>query len=125
MATGVGTALDQPDSKPARYLREHKLRLAIWIGAVESLLTFFVLSHYVVWVLAVVAIAWWFTMGRRYTSATARHLSWIFAASQGIAVIIPTALHIVLHIAEWTLYAAVVIAAAVGLFILFTQREKP
>jgi FtsH-binding integral membrane protein len=121
MTTGAGTALDQPGSRPARYLKEHRLRLAIWIGAVEGLLTIFVLSHYVVYVLAIVAIAWWFTMGRRYSSATARHLSWIFAASQAIAVLIP----VILHIAKWAAITAVVIAAAIGLFILFTEREKP
>jgi hypothetical protein len=122
MATPAGSALDHPASRPARYLREHRLRLTIWIGAIEGLLTLLgFLPHLAVYVLAVVAIAWWFTMGRRYTSPTARHLTWIFAASQAVAVLIPA----VLHIAKWLAITAIVIAAAVGLFILFTEREKP
>jgi FtsH-binding integral membrane protein len=122
MATTAGTSLDQPDSKPARYLREHRLRLSIWIGAAEGLLTLLgFLPHLAVYVLAVVAILWWFTMGRRYTSPTARHLTWIFAASQAIAVLVPT----VLHIAKWAAITAIVVAAAIGLFILFTERDKP
>ena len=60
--------------------------------------------------LAAVAIAWWFTMGRRYTSPTARHLTWIFASSQAIAVLIPS----VLHIAKWLAVSAIIVAAAIG-----------
>ncbi len=121
MATPVGTALDHPASKPARYLREHRLRLTIWIGAIEGLLVLLgVLDHLVIYVLAAVAILWYFTMGRRYTSPTARNLSWIFAASQAVAVLVPA----VLHVAKWLAITAVVVAAAIGLVILFTERDK-
>ena len=122
MASRVTAALDHPDSKPARYLREHRLRLAIWIGAIEGFLTLIgFLPHLAVYILAAVAIGWWFTMGRRYTSATARHLTWIFASSQAIAVLIPS----VLHIAKWLAVSAIIVAAAIGLIILFTERERP
>ena len=122
MANGETAALDHPDSKPARYLRQHRLRLTIWIGAVEGFLTLIgVLPHLAIYVLAIVAIAWWFTMGRRYTSATARHLTWIFAASQAIAVLVPATLHIFKLLA----IGVIVIAAVVGLVILFTERERP
>ena len=122
MATRETAALDHPDSKPARYLRQHRLRLTIWIGAIEGFLTLIgVLPHLAIYVLAIVAIAWWFTMGRRYTSPTARHLTWIFASSQAIAVLIPS----VLHIARWLAITAIIAAAAIGLFILFTERERP
>jgi hypothetical protein len=122
MATPAGTALDHPASKQGRYLREHRLRLAIWIGAIEGLLTLLgFLPHLAIYVLAIVAIAWWFTMGRRYTSPTARQLTWIFAASQAIAVLVPA----VLHIAKWAAITAIVVAAVIGLVILFTDREKP
>jgi hypothetical protein len=120
MAT-TSTSLDQPASKPASYLREHRLKLAIWIGAIEGLLALLgIIWGPVIYVLAVVAIAWWFTMGRRYKSPTARNLTWIFAASQGIAVVIPA----VLHIAKWVAITAIVIAAVVGLAILFMDRDK-
>jgi hypothetical protein len=116
------SALDHPPSKPARYLREHRLRLTIWIGAIEGFLVLIgVIDHLVVYVLAAVAILWYFTMGRRYTSPTARNLSWIFAASQAVAVLVPA----VLHVAKWLAITAVVVAAAIGLVILFTEREKP
>ena len=108
-------------SKPGGYLREHRLRLTIWIGAVEGGLTLLgLLPHLAVYILAAVAIGFWAIAGRKYESSTARNLSWIFAASQAIAVLIPS----VLHIAKWIAVSAVIVAAAVGLVILFTEREK-
>jgi hypothetical protein len=120
MTTGAN-ALEPAGSKPSRYLREHRLRLTIWIGAIEGVLTLLgLLPHLAVYLLAAVAIGFWAFVGRKYESATARQLSWIFAASQAIAVLIPS----VLHIARWIAITAVIIAAAVGLVILFTERDK-
>ena len=80
MSSGAN-ALDQPGSKPSRYLREHRLRLTIWIGAGEGLLTLLgLIPHLAVYILAAVAIGFWVVAGRKYESATARHLAWIFAA---------------------------------------------
>ncbi len=113
--------LDNRDSKPGRYLRQHKLRLTLWIGAIEGTLTLLgVIPHLAVYVLAIVALAWWITMGRKYTSSAARHLSWIFAMSQAIAVLIPAALHIVKGLA----IAAIIIAVIAGLVLLFAERDK-
>jgi hypothetical protein len=118
----TANAIEPAGSKPSRYLREHRLRLTIWIGAVEGVLTLLgVLPHLAVYILAAVAIVFWAVAGRKYSSPTARNLSWIFAASQAIAVLIPS----VLHIARWIAITAVIIAAAIGLVILFTEREKP
>jgi hypothetical protein len=115
-------ALEQGGAKQAPYLRRHRLRLTIWIGAVEGALVLFIGGslHYAVYILAVVAIAFWAFVGRNYESSNAKTLSWIFAASQAIAVLIP----VVLHIAKWAAISAIVIAAAVGLVILFAEREK-
>ncbi len=119
--TSGATVLDKPDSKPGRYLREHKLRLTLWIGAIEGALTLLgVIPHLAVYVLAIVAIVWWAAMGRKYRSSSARHLTWIFAASQAIAVLIPGALHIVKGLA----IAALIVAALVGLVVLFAERNK-
>ncbi|HUK44023.1 MAG TPA: hypothetical protein VLV28_01890 [Gaiellaceae bacterium] len=120
MSTGAN-ALEPAGSKPSRYLKEHRLKLTIWIGAIEGALTLIgVIPHLVVFVLAAAAILFWVFAGRNYKSSTARHLTWIFAASQAIAVLIPT----VLHVAEWLAIGVVVVAAVVGLVILFAEREK-
>ena len=120
MSSGAN-ALEPAGSKPSRYLREHRLRLTIWIGAIEGGLTLLgLLPHLAVYILAAVAIAFWALVGRKYESSTARNLSWIFAASQAIAVLIPS----VLHVARWIAVTAVIIAAAIGLVILFTERDE-
>jgi hypothetical protein len=121
MAASGTNVLDKPDSRPGRYLREHKLRLTLWIGAIEGALTLIgVIPHLAVYVLAIIAIGWWVVMGRKYRSSTARHLTWIFAASQAIAVLIPG----VLHIAKWIAVTAIIVAAVVGLVVLFAERDK-
>jgi hypothetical protein len=120
MSSGAN-ALEHSSSKPGRYLREHRLRLTIWIGAGEGLLTLLgLIPHLAVYILAAVAIAFWALVGRKYDSATARNLSWIFAASQAIAVLIPS----VLHIARWIAVSAIILAAVVGLVFLFTERDR-
>ncbi|HEY4347242.1 MAG TPA: hypothetical protein VGM80_06595 [Gaiellaceae bacterium] len=113
--------LDRPASKPAQYLRDHRLRITAWIGAGEGLLTLLhVIPHLAVYILAIAAVAFYITTARNYTSSTARQLTWIFAASQALAVLVP----IVLHIAETVAVIAIAIIAAVALVFLFAERKK-
>jgi hypothetical protein len=70
--------------------------------------------------LAIVAMAFWVTAARRYRSSTARQLSWIFAASQALAVLVP----ILLFFAEWIAIVSITIVAVVALVILFAERER-
>jgi hypothetical protein len=109
----------RPPSKPAKYLRDHRFRLTLWIAAIEGLLVFVgVIPHLVIYVLAVVAIGYWAAFARRYRSATARNASWIFAASQALTVLIP----VVLFVAKWIAIGAIAIVAVVALVILFAER---
>ncbi len=123
MGMGTANALEQRLSKPARYLATHRLRLTLWIAVPEGLLVVLgVISgfKYVVYVLAVVAIVFWITTARRYQSSVARQASWIFAASQALAVLVP----IVLIIAKWAAVTAIAILAIVALVFLFAERER-
>jgi hypothetical protein len=121
MASNPAGVLDNPDSKPGRYLRQNRLKLALWIGAIEGTLTLIgVIPHLAVYLLAIVAIVWFVAAGRKYTSPSARSITWIFAASQAIAVLIPGALHLLKGLA----IAAIVIAAVAGLILLFSERDK-
>ena len=111
----------RPPSRPARYLREHRLRITLWTAAIEGLLVLVhVIPHLVVYVLAVVAIAFWALQARNYRSAIARNSSWIFAASQALAVLIP----VVLFVAKWIAVGAIALIAVVALVILFAERPK-
>src|ERR1700692_4174212 len=91
--------LERPASKPAKYLRDHRMRIATWLGAGEGLLTVVVGGigvHGAGYWLAITAVAFYVMVVRNYKSSAARQLAWIFAASQSLAVLVP----IVLHIAE-------------------------
>jgi hypothetical protein len=107
-------------SRPARYLREHRFKITLWTAAIEGLLVFVhVIPHLVVYVLAVAAIVFWAGMARRYRSPLARNLSWIFASSQALAVLIP----IVLFVAKWIAVGAIALLAVGALIILFADRS--
>ena len=119
MSTGV-TALDHPDPKPSR-LRANRLRITLWIGAIEGVLVLVgAIPHLVVYLLAIVATGFYVAVGRNYTSPTARSLTWIFAGSQLLTVLVP----IILFFAKTIAIIVIVGLAVVGLLILFTDRGK-
>jgi hypothetical protein len=116
----MATALEQRLSKPAAYLRNHRLRITAWIAAPEGLLVLIhVIPHLAMYVLAVVGIAFWFSAARRYQSSSARQVSWIFAASQALAVLVP----VILIFAKWAAITAIGVLAVVALVILFAERK--
>ncbi|MEI8105246.1 MAG: hypothetical protein WCH31_05310 [Actinomycetes bacterium] len=108
-------------SKPARYLRQHRIRLTLWVAAVEGVLTLIhFVPHVVVYILAPVAVGFWATAGRKYRSATARQASWIFATSQALAVLVP----VVWFIAKAVAIGLIVVLAIGALIFLFADRER-
>ena len=101
-------------------LRQNRIKVALWIAVAEGLLTLIgVVPHWLVYVLAAVAIAFWAGAGRNYKSNLGRQLSWVFAASQAAAVLVP----IVWILAKTAAIVAIAIIAAVALIYLFTERE--
>jgi hypothetical protein len=115
--------LDRPASKPAKYLRDHRMRIAAWIGAGEGLLTLIVGGigiHIAVYVLVVTSFAFYLMVVRNYKSTAARQLAWIFAASQALAVLVP----IVLHIAKLGAEIAIVLIAIAALVMLFAESKR-
>jgi hypothetical protein len=121
MAARLNVLDSRQVSRPAKYLRDHRFRLTLWIAAVEGLLSVLhVIPSYVIYIVAVVAIIFWASAARRYRSATARNVSWIFAASQACAVLVPIALFFV----KWLAIGAVAVIAVVALVILFAERER-
>jgi hypothetical protein len=108
---------------PGQYLRQHRLRLSLWIALGEG---FLVLVHIIprlaMYLLAALALVLWFGAARNYRSPTARQAAWVFAASQALAVLVP----IVWDVTKFVIAIAVVGAIAVAaLYFLFTERNKP
>ena len=77
-------------SRPGRWLRERRLRITLWIAAIEGLLYLFgVLHWWAAFVLALIAVGFWWFVGRRSRSDSVRQSSWIFAASQLLVLCVP------------------------------------
>ena len=113
-------AIDHGSSRSGRWLREKRLRITLWIAAVEGLLYLFHALHW--WaavVLAVIAVGFWWYAGRTSRSYSVRQASWIFAASQLLVLCVPLALALVKAVA----IAVIAILAIVALFMLFRERS--
>ena len=75
-------AIEHGSSRSSRWLRERRLRITFAIAAVQGLLYVVHVLHW--WeavLLALVAVAIWWFVGRDNRSDTVRQASWIFATS--------------------------------------------
>jgi hypothetical protein len=112
-------AIEHGGSRQGRWLRERRLRITLWVAAVEGLLYLFGALHWWAAVaLALIACAFWWWVGRSSRSDTVRHLSWIFATSQLLVLCVPIALSLVKALA----IGVIAIIAVVALFFLFRER---
>jgi len=113
-------ALEHRSSRPARWLRNHRLRFTLWIAVIEAVLVIFhVLSWWAVVLLAALAVGVWWYAGRRSRSDVLREGSWIAAASQLLVTMVP----VVLVVATTVAIAVVALLALGALIILFTERR--
>jgi hypothetical protein len=112
--------LEHGSSRPARWLRMHRLRFTLWIALAEALLVIVhVLSWWVVVLFAAVAVALWWFAGRRSRSDVLREGTWIAAASQLLVTMVP----IVLLVAGTVAILVVALFAVGALIILFAERK--
>jgi hypothetical protein len=95
-------AVEHGSGRTARWLRAHRLRIALWIAVIEALLAAFThdVSRWTIVALAAIFVPIYVLWARDRHSDTVRQVSWIAAASQSLAVV------------------AVVLAFVVGLFVL-------
>jgi len=113
-------AIDHGSSRTGRWLAARRIRIALWIAAIECLIV--LVSHdvtkWTVFALAIVGTLAWLA-GRESKSQTVRSLLWIFAASQLLATIGA----VLGFIVKWALITALVIFAVLGLVYLFLDRR--
>ena len=122
MLSGNSThAIEPTHSRSGRWLRERRTRIALTVAAVEAVLVavFHDVSRFTVIGLAAVAVVLYWYAGRNSRSDTVRQTTWIFAASQLLAVIAA----ILAFIVFWTAIIAVVVFAIIALFFVFTDRR--
>jgi hypothetical protein len=104
--------IEHREGSATRWLRERRLRLALLIAFVESLLVL-VSSLGWFWVVAAaaVAVAFYFVTRRRSWTPFLRELAWIAAVSQLISLLVPILWELVKLI-------AVIVLVVLGAFLL-------
>ena len=105
-----------------RWLRERRLRLALWVAVVEGIVV--AVSHdltrWTVLVIGVVVLAFYVLAGRTMKWDVGRHLSWIAAASQAMALLVV----LFAFIFEWIAIGIVAIIAIAALAYLLTDHRR-
>ena len=116
----AGYALDHDSSRAGRWLRQRRLRTALWIAVIEAVLAAFThdISRVTIIVLAAVFVPIYFIWGRQQGD-TIRQLTWIAAASQALAVV---AAVLAIFVGLLVLLIAGIFAA-VALFLIFSDRR--
>ena len=115
------SAIEHGTSRSGRWLRPRRVRVALWIAAVEAIIVavFHDVSRITVIILAALAVVTYWYAGRRSRSDTFHEATWIFAVSQLLAVIAA----ILAFIVFWTAIVFVCIFAVIALFFVFTDRR--
>jgi hypothetical protein len=113
--------IEAGSTRGGRWLRERRLRLAIWTAVVEGIIVAVTpdLSRWTVLVIGVIVLAFYVLAGRNISWDVGRHLSWIAAASQAMAILVVLFFFIV----EWIAIAAIAALAVLALVYLFSDRR--
>jgi phosphatidylserine synthase len=114
--------IEAGSTRIGRWLRERRLRLALWVAVVEGLLVALThdLTRWTVLIIAVIVLAFYVLAGRNMRWDVGRQLSWIAAASQALAILVVILAFIV------GLVAIVLVAlfAIVALAYLFSDYRR-
>ena len=112
--------LEHGTTTTGRWLRERRLRFALWIAVVEGLLVVFhVIPRWLALLAVLGALAFYWLVGRRLTVDTGRQASWILAVSQLFVALVPVLLFLVTTLAV----IALAILVLVALIALFADRR--
>jgi hypothetical protein len=118
-AMSMGTAIEHESSQGGRWLREHRVRTALWIAVLEVVLAALTasVSKYTIIALGLITIPVFLIWGKDQRG-TIRQVSWIAAASQALAVVAILLSHFI------GLFVLVLagIFAAVALFLIFADK---
>lgn len=113
-------AIDAGEGGGGLWFRERRLRLALLIGLVESLLVVWGgLGWFWVLALAAAAVALYAFVARGVRYQSLREIAWILAASQLIAVIVP----VLWEVAKFLAIVILVVMAAILLALLLMDRR--
>ena len=109
-------------TRTGRWLRERRIRLALWVAVVEGLLVAITpdLTKWTVLVIGAILLAFYIVAGRQMRWDVGRQLSWIAAASQALAILVV----ILAFVLGFVAIVAVVIFAIIALVYLFSDYRR-
>lgn len=114
--------IEAGSTRGGRWLRERRIRIALWVAVIEGLIAAFSqdIGRWTILALAVVVLAFYMVAGRQLKWDVARQLSWIAAASQVLAILV------IIFAFILKLIAIVIIVgfALVALVYLFTDHKQ-
>ena len=112
--------IEHGSSRLGRRLRENRLRIALVVALVEGILVLVgSIDWWVVFLLAIAAVAFYGMRGRAARREETRQLSWIFAVSQVAVVLVPVLALVLTAFAV----VALVLIAVVALVVLLRDRR--
>jgi hypothetical protein len=108
-------------TRGGRWLRERRMRVALWIAVIETVIVAFdeSVSRWTVVAVAIPLVLLYLYAGRNLQSDTGRQVLWIAAASQALAVV-AVAFAIIAGVFVLVLAA---VFAAVALFLILSDRR--
>jgi hypothetical protein len=114
--------IEAGSTRIGRWLRERRLRLALWVAVIEGLLVALThdLTRWTVLVIAVIVLAFYVLAGRSMRWDVARQLSWIAAASQALAILVVVVAFILGLVAIFL----VALFAVIALAYLFSDYKR-
>jgi len=108
--------IDHGGSRTSRWLREQRVRVALWIALVEGILILVgVIPKSIALLVALVVLGLYFLVARGRTSGSTHEAFWIVAVSQAVIALVPLLLFVLGTIAI-ILVALIAVAALVVLF---------
>jgi hypothetical protein len=108
-------------TRMGRWLRERRLRLALWVAVIEGILVALTpdLTKWTVLVIGAVLLAFYMVAGRNMGWDVGRQLSWIAAASQALAILVV----VLAFVLKLVAIVAVVVFAIIALVYLFSDSR--
>ena len=114
--------IEAGSTRTGRWLRERRIRLALWVAVIEGLLVAITpdLTKWTVLVIAAILLGFYVVAGRNLRWDVGRQLSWIAAASQALAILVV----ILAFVLGLVAIVAVVVFAIIALVYLFSDYRR-
>jgi len=114
--------IEAGSTRIGRWLRERRLRLALWVAVVEGLLVALTpdLTKWTVIIIGTILLAFYIVAGRNLRWDVGRQLTWIAAASQALAILVV----ILAFVLKLVAIVAIVVFAIIALVYLFSDSRR-